>query len=187
MATGSEKVVARELETLLRTKPAFPPAFRIAALRAFLAAPELRARVIGSPLHRRVAEDLEAVLRASPRAAGDWTIEHPLPCGCRDCSELESFFRSNRTSLDWPLGKDRRKHIHRTLESCGLPVTHATLRQGSPQVLRLRKGKSLFSREAAYRQKLDMIRKELAGDTSTTRRPRSRSARRRPIAGRARA
>jgi hypothetical protein len=113
--------------------------------------PKLRDQLVGSRLHRVLAERFSEVAGAPARAQGDWTIHYKLHCNCEDCAELSQFLRSRESALDWPLNQGRRQHIHTAIDTARLPVLHTTLRTGSPYVLQLRKDASLFSRERAYR------------------------------------
>jgi hypothetical protein len=54
---------------------------------------------------------------------------------------------------EWPLAKDRRRHVHGQIDSYGLPVSHVTQRRGSPHTLVLEKQRALFEREDAERAK----------------------------------
>lgn len=158
VAASRPAVVDDSSRFLLGEKQGVPTSFLVQLLQACVArSPELRAHVLGSPLHRACIERFEAVLRAPARADGDWRITYPLRCRCADCEVLLQFLRSARTEQDWPLNKERRQHIHGTLESAKLPVLHTTLRRGSPQVLQLRKDRSLFLRERAHRSRVEEI------------------------------
>jgi hypothetical protein len=116
------------------------------------------------PLARRLGEDapssliddaarrLESLLDAAPRFADDWSIAWS-GCGCDLCQTLESFLAdAHATELDWPLRTDRRQHVHQRIDSAELPVTHHTIRRGSPYTLRLVKQADLHEREAAQRR-----------------------------------
>ena len=110
-------------------------------------------RALGlQPLYRHVVGSLEGALAATARSPDDWSIEPPFGCKCELCKELSAFLR-DRTQIQypWPLAKERRRHIHGILDRHGLPVTHTTVRRGSPQTLVLTKQKALFEREKALR------------------------------------
>ncbi len=103
-------------------------------------------------LYLHVAGSLERVLAATVRSPDDWSIAPPYACTCDLCKVLSAFLRDRaRIQYRWPLAKDRRQHIHGILDRHGLPVTHTTIRQGSPQTLVLTKQKALFEREKALR------------------------------------
>jgi hypothetical protein len=53
--------------------------------------------------------------------------------------------------FEWPLVKDQRLHIHRTIDSFDLPITHTTRRKGRPFTLVLEKTAALFERDSAER------------------------------------
>ncbi|WP_437745403.1 2OG-Fe(II) oxygenase [Sorangium sp. So ce1504] len=103
-------------------------------------------------LVRRVEALLERAVAANARSADDWSIEPPPGCSCALCKVLAAFLVDRaQVQLAWPLAKERRRHIHGVIDAHGLPVTHTTLRRGSPQTLVLTKEKALFEREAALR------------------------------------
>lgn len=52
----------------------------------------------------------------------------------------------------WPLAKQRRQHVHQAIDPYDLPVSHTTLRRGSPYTLVLEKLPALFERDAALRK-----------------------------------
>ena len=154
-------------------QPAFPTSLLVHALEQGLARSHaLGERLVDSDLHRTCVARLEAVVNGSPRAADDWAIRHALTCRCEDCRELTAFLVSPGRNRDWPLRKERRQHLHGVIDGAGLPVSHVTLRKGSPQVLQLRKTAELFSRERQHR-------KEVAARLALLRAPRgaARSAR----------
>ncbi len=156
-------VIDETLHFLLDDKQHVPTTFLVLLLRASIArSPALGAHIMGSPLHRECNSRLNAILNALPRVEGDWTITYLLDCACADCKVLSDFLGSTRTDYDWPLNKERRQHIHRTIESAALPVLHTTLRRGRPHVLQLRKDRSLFSRDRAYRDRVKQILDTLA-------------------------
>jgi hypothetical protein len=158
VAMSALDVIGNASSFLLGEKQGFPTPFFAQLLQACVArSPALRAHVLGAPLHRVCTERLEVLLRAPARGEGDWSIAYPLGCRCADCNVLSQFLRSARTEYDWPLNQDRRQHLHGTIDSAKLPVLHTTLRRGSPHVLQLRKDRSLFTRERAYRSRVKEI------------------------------
>ncbi|MFS8065308.1 MAG: 2OG-Fe(II) oxygenase [Byssovorax sp.] len=103
-------------------------------------------------LYLHVVDSLEGVLATKARSPDDWSIEPPSGCKCELCKELSAFLRDRaQIQYPWPLAKERRHHIHGILDRHGLPVTHTTIRRGSPQTLVLTKQKALFEREKALR------------------------------------
>lgn len=167
-ASSAHQVITGALDTLLGAKQTPPLSFLLQLLEACLArSPALEVLIVGSDLHRECARRVGAILRAPARAEGDWSITYPLRCACADCKGLEQFLSSGGAERDWPLSKDRRQHIHQTIDSARLPVLHTTLRRGSPHVLQLRKDRSLFTRERAYRARVKQIFEALPPAQST--------------------
>lgn len=126
-------------------------------------------------LYRRVVDLLERVLARPSRSAGDWSIEPPPGCTCALCKELATFLRDrDRVQFAWPLAKERRRHIHGVIDDHRLPVTHTTVRSGSPQTLLLTKQEALFEREALLRARqkalLTWLKKQRSafGDASSS-------------------
>lgn len=142
----------------------------VGATRACLARSEvLRDRVRGSVLHEEAVARLRAIAEAPPRGEDDWSLPYDGACRCRDCVTLESFLASAEGSLDWPLNKERRSHIHGVLDGGELPVRHTTLRRGSPFILQLRKDPTLFAREREHRDEAAALLAELRGPARTER------------------
>jgi hypothetical protein len=130
-------------------------------------------------LQSQCASKLETLLATPTRAKDDWAIAPPGRCSCELCAELSRFLvAKSRTTLEWPLAKDRRAHVHGILDGDDLPVTHTTRREGSPYTLVLTKTSALFEREAAervaWRLGLDRLRNERATRGSADSRPRDR-------------
>lgn len=97
---------------------------------------------------------LHASLAQPPRADDDWSISEfgPGSC-CADCATLAVFLADpNNRKLTWPLAKPRRQHIHHCIDEAELPVTHQTIRQGSPHKLVITKTPALHLHDAARRQ-----------------------------------
>jgi len=81
-----------------------------------------------------------------------WTHD----CHCGLCQELSRFLadRASRT-LEWPIAKESRRHIHSAIDDSELPVTHVTRRTGRPYTLVLKKTEALFKQEADERRFLE--------------------------------
>ncbi|GGP56850.1 hypothetical protein GCM10010278_37470 [Streptomyces melanogenes] len=97
---------------------------------------------------------LSAALARPIRAADDWSLAPVGACrsGCGLCLDLDAFLTSRtHRAMDWPLAKDRRRHIHSRIDLAGLPVSHTTRRQGRPYTLVLTKTDAVFTRERATR------------------------------------
>ena len=129
----------------------------IAVLRAVHAgaskgeAPAVAELQLGA-LVKECAARLELRLSVPERDADDWSIGWEGACGCELCAALEAFLEDEtRRVMEWPIGKERRQHVHRKIDAAGLPVTHETRRVGSPQTLVLTKTKAVFAREREER------------------------------------
>jgi hypothetical protein len=91
-------------------------------------------------------------LARPPRADGDWSIELPGRCTCELCGTLGEFLRDPaRRTFEWPLAKERRRHIHSRIDAAELPARHETRRNGRPYTLVLAKSQALFERERQAR------------------------------------
>ncbi|KND31524.1 2OG-Fe(II) oxygenase [Streptomyces acidiscabies] len=112
---------------------------------------EPRAAGLGA-VARECGDRLGALARRAPRAADDWSVAW-TGCGCDLCGTLGAFLGSrSRRTLEWPLAKDGRRHVHSRIDTAELPVDHQTRRQGRPYTLVLTKTEELFSRERATRR-----------------------------------
>jgi hypothetical protein len=111
------------------------------------------------------AARLRARLARPQRASGDWSVELPAGgCTCELCGTLRVFLEDkSRRTFQWPLAKERRRHIHSRIDSAELPVTHLTTRQGRPYTLVLNKTEALFAREREARTRDEMDLEWLAG------------------------
>jgi hypothetical protein len=97
---------------------------------------------------------LEARLARPARASHDWSIELPRGCTCELCDDLRAFLEDpTQTTLEWPLAKDRRAHVHRRIDTAELTVRHQTRRVGRPYTLELTKTDALFERETQQRRR----------------------------------
>jgi hypothetical protein len=104
------------------------------------------------------------ILIAEPRIEGDWSIREKTPHNCDDCRELKSFLESSsRYQFMWPMAEARRRHIHNVIESMDIPVTHETLRKGSPYKLVLTKTKELFTNENSQRESIKACLAKMKG------------------------
>jgi len=91
------------------------------------------------------AARLRARLARPPRADGDWSIELPDGCACELCGTLGTFLTDPaRRTFEWPLARERRRHVHSRIDAAELPVRHETRRKGRPYTLVLAKSQALF-------------------------------------------
>jgi hypothetical protein len=105
-----------------------------------------------------LAADCAARLRdrlaQPPRPDDDWSIDLPAGCGCNLCGMLGGFVRDRaQRTVEWPLAKDRRGHIHSRIDAAELPVRHETRRTGRPYTLVLTKRRDLFALEKRARER----------------------------------
>jgi hypothetical protein len=134
----------------LTAEPGYPIAGALAVLRA--GAPHGAAMLGLAPLHDDCTRALTKLVATPTRAPGDWSIPTKLGCKCDLCARLGQFLRAaNEQQFEWPLAKDRRAHVHGTITSYELPITHVTRRTGSPYTLVLTKTRALLTRDATER------------------------------------
>jgi hypothetical protein len=127
----------------------------IPALRASAALSKDKRRASGlDMLARDCAERLGEIIARPARDEDDWSIPWPPGCDCDLCGPLREFLASrSRRSFEWPLAKEKRRHIHARIDTGELPVRHETRRRGSPYTLVLTKTQELFERERAARHR----------------------------------
>jgi hypothetical protein len=152
--------------------PCLIEVLRVASARPARAVPGLDA------LARHCTQVLSARLARPPRHADDWSIALPRDCRCELCGRLGTFLADERQRhLEWPLAKQRRRHVHAQIDRYELPVRHSTRRSGSPHVLILDKTPGLFEAEAAERRRwqadLEWVSEPVGRDPA--RRPLARS------------
>lgn len=104
------------------------------------------------PVHAHCTEFITARLNSPARANNDWSIQTRIRCACPLCQTLTQYLHApEKVLFEWPLAKDQRLHIHRTIDSFDLPITHTTRRKGRPFTLVLEKTAALFERDSAER------------------------------------
>jgi hypothetical protein len=134
-------------------EPLLPCLVQMLRAAAETVAPPMRAALGLDAIQGHCARLLAARLEIPARNEGDWSIALPRGCQCELCATLGNFLSDpEKRQLDWPLAKERRRHVHTRLEAHELPVRHETRRSGSPYVLVLSKTTALFAREAAERR-----------------------------------
>ncbi len=101
-------------------------------------------------LWRHAAEFLLARSEQPPAPPHDWAQKITLACRNEDDLELQAFARDPaRREHRFRVKKERRQHLHQTIERLGLDMTHVTERQGSPQTLVCTKTLRTFERQCA--------------------------------------
>ncbi len=107
----------------------------------------------GSRLWHHAAKFLLARSEHPPVPPGDWKQQAAIRCSCEDCRELRAFARDPvAREHRFRVKKERRQHLHQTIERLGLDMTHVTERQGSPQTLVCTKTRRTFERQCAQHQ-----------------------------------
>ena len=72
----------------------------------------------------------------APKHPEDWAQPTTIKCSCNDCTELKVFAADPKEKEHrFRVRKDRRAHLHRTIEELDMDMTHVTERQGSPHTL----------------------------------------------------
>ena len=85
---------------------------------------------------------------SNKRDKKDWSIHEKPPHTCLDCTCLQEFLSSStERTLVWPIAMNRRTHIQEIVDGLDIPVTHDTLREGSPHKLVLTKTPEIFARD----------------------------------------
>lgn len=109
------------------------------------------------------AEWLLSRSEVPPQPPPDWRLDRRISCTCADCRELEAFVQDPVEKVHrFRVNKDRRGHLHRTIESHGLDMTHVTVRAGSPQTLVCTKDQRTFvARQKEYQNEVAAMRKLL--------------------------
>ncbi len=80
-----------------------------------------------------------------PQPPPDWRLEAKISCGCADCSELQAFALDPTERVHrFRVKKERRQHLHGTIDAHRLDMTHVTERAGSPQTLVCTKDRRTF-------------------------------------------
>ena len=127
----------------------------VGVLRAAAKTPATADRAaMGLDVLRQFCLDLiETRLDQPVRRQDDWSIALSPGCDCELCTTLGEFLSDpDAQRLEWPIAKQKRRHVHGTIDAHELPVRHQTRRSGSPCTLVLEKTKALFEREAAERR-----------------------------------
>ncbi len=107
-----------------------------AALEGMHEDEELARSPVYALLWRQAADFLLARSSEVPSEPSDWTIAADIPCDCKDCSRLRAFCRDPEKRAErFSVRKDRRKHLHRTIDGHRLDLEHVTERSGSPYTL----------------------------------------------------
>jgi len=81
-----------------------------------------------------------------PKPPVDWRLSIELSCSCPDCQELQTFARDPAERVHrFRVRKERRRHLHNTIDRLRLDMAHVTERAGSPQTLVCTKDRRTFN------------------------------------------
>ena len=93
------------------------------------------------------AEFLLSRSEVPPQPPADWRLNVELSCPCADCRDLQAFARDPAERVHrFRVKKERRRHLHNTIDKYRLDMTHVTDRAGSPQTLVCTKDRRTFER-----------------------------------------
>lgn len=150
-----DRVIGAACEHGLRTIPMLVDVVRACSLLA----PDEQKTVGCDLLGRHCQQVLTDALKEPQRTQDDWSInefEH-ADC-CDDCATLALFLAEpTAQKTTWPLAKARRQHIHHRIDEFELPLTHRTIREGSPHKLVLTKTADLHRRDIERRTRITEI------------------------------
>jgi hypothetical protein len=101
-------------------------------------------------LWRHAAEFLLTRSEQAPPPPTDWKHDVTLSCRCEDCRELQAFGRNGAERMyRFRVKKERRRHLHETIQRHRLDMTHVTERKGSPQTLVCTKTRGAYERRSS--------------------------------------
>ena len=152
---AAEKIASRP-ETFSPVAMVVPVIERICAERQKTAAVDKSVR----PLWTNAAEFLLRCSEVPPAPPSDWRLKVRISCSCPDCRELESFAHDPVERVHrFRVKKERRQHLHQTIDRYGLEMTHVTEHVGSPQTLVCTKDRRSFNlRMKEYREEISAMR-----------------------------
>lgn len=130
------------------------PARDLLPLLQALSSPELTNLPEWQALKARIHADLQWALTAELPAADDHGLrDMPWTCHCKDCAPAVQWAESPSSQpLQLSMAEARRSHVQGAMQDAGAPLTFATVRQGSPHKLVLRKLPGLHAERQRLRQ-----------------------------------
>ncbi len=121
-----------------------------AALAEMSDEPELAGTTAFATLWRHAARSLLERSAAPPKEPSDWRMACDVDCGCEVCAGLRAFCADPAAWVArFPLRKELRAHLHRTIEFHGLDIDHETERRGRPFTLVCTKNRRSHERRVA--------------------------------------
>ena len=155
---GDAEAAARAIASV----PALSDPFRAlsAALEAMCGEPELPDTAAFATLWRHAARALLDRSATPPREPGHWRMACDVDCGCEVCADLRAFCADPAARVArFPLRKELRAHLHRTIDFHGLDIDHETERRGRPFTLVCTKNRRSHRRRIAeYADDIEWMR-----------------------------
>ena len=112
--------------------------------------PGLVDSVAFATLWRHAARSLIARSATPPREPEHWQMECDVGCDCEPCRNLRAFCADPAARVArFPLRKELRAHLHRTIDDHGLDIDHETERRGRPFTLVCTKNRRSHERRLA--------------------------------------
>lgn len=148
-ALGADALHAKGTAAIVADPAAFDPVSVLVPTLTVLR-PDSTADADLARLWRHAAEFVLARSEEPPAPPVDWAQKITLVCRSEDDRELVAFAcdpaqREHRFRVK----KERRQHLHQTIDRLGLDMTHVTDRTGSPQTLVCTKTLRTFERQCA--------------------------------------
>jgi len=132
--------------------PQFADPYRAlpAALEEMCSEPGLAGTAAFATLWRHAARSLLARSATPPKEPEHWKMACSVDCGCEPCARLRAFCADPAARVArFPLRKELRKHLHRTIDAHGLDIDHETERHGRPFTLVCTKNRRSHQRRLA--------------------------------------
>ena len=156
---GEAEAAARAIASV----PALSDPFRAlpAALEAMHGEPELADTAAFATLWRHAARALLNRSASPPKEPGHWSMACDVDCGCEVCADLRAFCADPAARVvRFPLRKELRAHLHRTIDFHRLDIDHETERRGRPFTLVCTKNRRSHQRRIAeYSDDIERIRR----------------------------
>ncbi|MDE0239761.1 MAG: hypothetical protein OXQ84_06125, partial [bacterium] len=121
-----------------------------AALEEMNSEPGLADSVAFATLWRHAAQSLLARSATPPEEPEHWHMACDVGCDCVPCRNLRAFCADPAARVArFPLRKELRAHLHRTIDDHGLDIDHETERRGRPFTLVCTKNRRSHERRLA--------------------------------------
>ncbi len=148
-ALGADALHARAVAAIVADPAAFDPVTVVVPALTALR-PDKTTDADLARLWRHTAEFVLARSEEPPAPPIGWSQKITLVCRSEDDRELMAFARDlARREHRFRVKKERRHHLHQTIDRLGLDMTHVTDRTGSPQTLVCTKTRWTFERQCA--------------------------------------